>query len=218
MSIEIDTPTLITGKSGRHFTYVFRGLTAGLIVSILVSAVIWFMSAAIPAKTGGPSTILQSFCQWLYDSQIGTGIRESIWVFPIIEGIHLLGIALSVGALCWFDFRLVGVALRDTPVSVVWKQVMPVALSGFVLMIVSGSFLFWAEAATAYHSVHFWIKLTLLFLAGVNAWVFEFKTHAGIAAWDTAAVPPLPARIAGFLSLVLWTGIIITGRTMAYNF
>jgi hypothetical protein len=78
--------------------------------------------------------------------------------------------------------------------------------------------LFWAESKTAYHSIHFWVKLALLQAAGLNAWLFESKLHRHMAEWDSLAVPPRGARIAGAVSLVLWTAIIITGRTMAYTF
>lgn len=210
--------TLATWTFGGYIKRVFLGLIAGVIISVLISAGVWALAVGIPWNAGISSTALSGFCQWLYDSRVGTGIRESIWVFPIIEGTHLLGIALSVGALCWFDLRLIGLALRDEPVSVVWKQVMPVALAGFALVFLTGSLLFWAEAMTAYRSVHFWIKLALLFLAGVNALIFEATAHRSMAEWDTAARPPLRARVTGIVSLVLWTAIIVTGRTMAYTF
>jgi hypothetical protein len=197
---------------------IFRGLIAGLVVSFLISVSVWALSAGNEVKAEGHDNLLATFCQWLYDSEIGTGIRESIWVFPIIEGAHLLGIALSVGMLCWFDLRLLGLVLPDQPVSKVWRQVMPWALAGFVLMFITGGLLFWAEAARAYASIHFWIKIALLLLAGVNALVFETTAHRNMAEWDKAPLPPRSARMAGAVSLVLWTAIIITGRTMAYNF
>src|SRR4029453_9217390 len=127
----------------------FRGLIPGLILSVLISAGVWALSAGNEVKAEGHENVLARFCQWLYDSPIGTGIRESVWVFPIVEGTHLLGIALSVGMLCWFDLRLLGLALPAQPVSKVWRQVMPAALIGFVLMFVTGGLLFWAEAAKA---------------------------------------------------------------------
>jgi hypothetical protein len=166
----------------------------------------------------GDENVLARACKWLYWSSVGEGIRESVWVFPIVEGTHLLGIALSVGLLCWFDLRLLGVVLKDQPVSRVWEKVMPVAFIGFALMFVTGLLLFWAEALSAYHSVHFWIKMVLLALAGVNALRFESTAHRNMAEWDLAPVPPLQARLTGAFSLILWTAIIITGRTMAYNF
>jgi hypothetical protein len=201
--------------NGRH---VLRGLIVGLILSVLISAGVWALSTSVDSKMFSDETALAKFSRFLYESKIGTGIRESVWVFPIVEGTHLLGIALSVGMLCWFDLRLLGFALRDVPVSKVWQRVMPVAFVGFALMFVTGLLLFWAEALTAFHSVHFWIKIALLLLAGVNALSFEATAHRNMSEWDAAPVPPLRARMTGAISLILWTAIIITGRTMAYNF
>jgi hypothetical protein len=198
---------------------VLRGLIIGLIISVLITAGVFLLSAGNSMeKTGEETGTLAQWCQWLYDTKVGSGIRESIWVFPIVEGTHLLGIALSVGMLCWFDLRLLGLVLRDQPVSKVWAQVMPVAFVGFALMFVTGLLLFWAEAITAYRSIHFWIKLVLLVLAGINALSFEATAHKNMAEWDTAPVPPLRARMTGAISLILWTAIVITGRTMAYSF
>jgi hypothetical protein len=195
-----------------------RGLVLGVVISVVISAAVWLMAVVIPDKTGSPFAPIRDACFWIANTRIGIGILESAWVFPIIEGLHLLGIALSVGVLCWFDMRLMGLILADQPVSKVWRTLIPVAFSGFVLMFVTGGLLFWAEAITAYDSVHFWIKIALILLAGLNALYFEFVTHPGIAGWDNDRVPPVSARIAGLLSLVLWTAVIVTGRTMAYSF
>lgn len=195
-----------------------NGLIAGVIISIVVSAVVWFLAVAIPTKTGSPFAPVRELCAWIAATRVGTGILESVYLFPVVEGLHLMSIALSVGVLCWLDFRLIGIAFTDQPVSKVWKQVMPLAIVGFSLMFITGGLLFWAEAVTAYNSVHFWIKLGLILLAGLNALYFERVTHRGIAEWDSSPVPPLKARLAGLVSLILWTAVIITGRTMAYSF
>lgn len=195
-----------------------NGLIAGVIISIVVSAVVWFLAVAIPTKTGSPFAPVRELCAWIAATRVGTGILESVYLFPVVEGLHLMSIALSVGVLCWLDFRLIGIAFTDQPVSKVWKQVMPLAIVGFSVMFITGGLLFWAEAVTAYNSVHFWIKLGLILLAGLNALYFERVTHRGIAEWDSSPVPPLKARLAGLVSLILWTAVIITGRTMAYSF
>jgi hypothetical protein len=197
---------------------VVRGLIAGSILFVLICAGVWALSINVDWKIDSENNAIFHFCQWLYDTETSIAIRESLYFFPVIEGIHLLAIGLSVGMLCWFDLRLLGLAFRDQPVSKVWRQVMPAAFIGFALMFISGGLLFWAEAMTAYQSVHFWIKLLLLALAGVNAFIFERTGHADMKEWDMAAVPPLRARMAGLISLVLWAAIIITGRTMAYTF
>jgi uncharacterized protein DUF6644 len=211
--------TLAPASSRRDFGRSVRnGLIAGGILSVLISATVWFLAVAIPTKTGSPFAPIRDLCEWIAGTQIGRGILESVWVFPIIEGFHLIGIALSVGVLCWLDLRLIGLTFTDQPVSKVWKQVVPLAGVGFAFMFLTGGLLFWAEAITAYNSVHFWIKLGLILLAGLNALYFEFITRRGIAAWDADPVPPLRARMAGLASLILWTAVITTGRTMAYSF
>jgi hypothetical protein len=197
---------------------VLRGLIVGLMLSVVISAGVWLLSTNVDTKIFGDTSVIAKICRYLYDSRVGAGIRESIWVFPVIEGTHLLGIAISVGLLCWFDLRLLGLAFRNEPVSKVWNQVMPIAFVGFGVMFVSGLLLFWAEAYTAFHSVHFWLKMCLLVLAGANALRFETTAHKNMAEWDKAPVPPLNARITGAISLILWVAIIVTGRTMAYNF
>jgi len=203
---------------GRRGAHIRNGLIASGIISVLLSLAVWFLADVIPSKTGSPFAPIRDLCRAIAETRVGRGILESTLLFPTIEGLHLMGIALSIGVLCWLDLRLIGVAFTKHPVSQVWKQVMPVAVVGFSLVFLTGGLLFWAEAITAYDSVHFWIKLGLIFLAGLNAVYFELVTHKGIAAWDNDAIPPRRARIAGFVSLVLWTAVIVTGRTMAYSF
>jgi hypothetical protein len=217
MSVEL-VRIEVAHSGGDALSKVWRGLLAGFFVSVLISAGVWFLAVVLPHETGSPFAPVREFCEWVAGSSIGRGILESSLTFPIIEGLHLIGIALSVGVLCWFDLRLLGLALRDVPVSKVWKQVMPVSIVGFGLVFATGFLLFWAEAITAYGSVHFWIKVGLILLAGINAAYFEFVTHPGIVAWDSARIPPLAARVSGLLSLIFWTAVIVTGRTMAYSF
>jgi hypothetical protein len=219
MSVEVSALKLERkGTSNGFLRTRIVGLIAAAIVSILVSASVWMLARVLPSKTGSPFAPIREICQWIYETRIGIGIRESALLFPVIEGVHLLGIGLSVGLLCWFDLRLLGLVMTREPISKVWNRVMPPAFAGFVLMFFTGGLLFWAEAATAYNSVHFWIKMGLILLAGVNAAYFELSTHKHMSEWDNEIVPPMRARLAGLTSLILWTAVIVTGRTMAYAF
>ncbi len=161
---------------------------------------------------------LPDLCQWLQNTSWGTAIRESTWVFPIVEGTHVLTLALSVGTLLIVDLRLAGVLMRREPVSRVSNQLMPWSVAGFIIMFITGALLFWSQAVKAYGSIFFRIKVLLLLLAGVNALVFELTLRRSIATWDTAETPPFRARLAGVLGIILWAGVIAAGRTMAYNF
>ncbi len=57
-----------------------------------------------------------STCQWLQDTDIGRSIRESIWMFPIIESTHVLALSISVGLLLVSDLRLMGYMMKRQPV------------------------------------------------------------------------------------------------------
>jgi len=164
------------------------------------------MSADVPA-----------IIQWMQNSDIGTGIRESFWTFPIIETSHVLALAISVGLLIWFDLRLLGLGMKHQPISVIHKQIMPWAAFGFIVMFVSGIFLFWSEAEKCYRSGFFRAKVAFLFLAAFNAMIFELKTKKTIEEWDKHPIPPLKARMAGWLSIISWAAVIIAGRATAYN-
>jgi hypothetical protein len=161
---------------------------------------------------------LLTICQWLQDTSFSTGIRESLWLFPAIETIHVLALALSVGTIALVDLRLVGIALKKQPVSEVSKQLLPWALIGFGLMFVSGILLFASLPMKCYASIFFRIKMLLLVLAGANALFYQAKFFPRMSEWDDLPVPPLPVRIIGALSLLLWIGVVTAGRNMAYRF
>ena len=158
-----------------------------------------------------------AFITWMQNSDIGTGIRESIWFFPAIEATHVLALAISVGLLMWFDLRLVGWGMKHQRISSLHRQIMPWAGVGFFVMFVTGFLLFWAEAEKCYLSGFFRVKVLFLFLAGVNAIVFEILTSKSMEEWDKHPIPPMKVRIAGVFSLMLWTAVIGAGRATAYN-
>lgn len=157
-----------------------------------------------------------SVCQWLQTESIGTSIRESLWTFPAIETVHLLALAFSVGIIVLVDLRLIGAAMKDQPVTEVFERLQPMALKGFAINVVSGLLLFWSEPMKCYTSSFFRAKLVMLFILGVNAILFSASTYKSVAHWDKAVITPVAARIAGWVSLVLWTGVIVAGRAIAY--
>jgi len=160
---------------------------------------------------------LLAFCRWLQDSTFATALRESAVVYPLVQGSHVLSLALSVGTILWFDLRLLGVAMRKDSVSNVFAQVRPWMMLGFAVMFLTGALLFAARAVDAYESTYFRVKIALLVLGAVNIVLFHTTIDRARHQWDTSEVPPFRARLAGACSLVLWFGIIAAGRIMAFN-
>jgi hypothetical protein len=160
---------------------------------------------------------LLGWCQWLQNTSIGTQIRESILVFPILEGTHLLGLAFMMAPVMMYDLRLMGVLWKKDPVTKVKWQFLPITFVGFFIMITTGALLFWSEPVKCYNSPYFRVKVICLILAGLNALVFHSTIDRTAKEWDTTMPPPSRARLAGILSLTIWTAVIFAGRYTAYN-
>jgi hypothetical protein len=156
-------------------------------------------------------------CQWLETTWLATLVRESKYGFPVLASIHVLSVTFSVGTLIWFDLRLLGFSLQYQKVSRTYRHLMPWMTGGFVISVISGLILFVGYATRSYVNTAFQIKLVTLLLAAVNALLYHLLTERRIAGWDAAAFPPPAARAAGAISLILWSTIIVAGRTMAYT-
>jgi hypothetical protein len=160
---------------------------------------------------------LYDLCQWLNNTSVSTAIRESTWTFPLIEGTHLLAIGVSAGTIALTDLRLLGWIMKKDPASKVMSALLPFTIGGFVVVFITGGFLFWAEAAKSYRNAWFRFKLLFLILAGVNALWFHLGIYKHMDKWDSDALPPSKARMAGAVSLVLWATVIWLGRQFAYS-
>lgn len=153
--------------------------------------------------------------EWLTATSISTALRESDVMFPVVETVHVLGIALLAGAAAIVDLRLLGFVLSGERVSTVAGKVLPYAWWGLGIMSASGALLFGAKATTYAENPAFQIKAGLLVLAGLNPLVFHTTIYRSVATWDDGRVPAR-ARLTAIVSLTLWSAIIITGRAIAY--
>ena len=159
---------------------------------------------------------LIEFSQALYDSQLGTGLRESVYAFPIVEGLHLIGLTLSVGLILFVDLRLLGVFLTEVPAGEVMRPLRPWLLGGFAATIATGVLLFMAAASKVILLSVFVYKLLFIALAGLNAGWFEYKWGRRVEEWGSRSILPKGVRAAGFTSLLLWSLVVIAGRLIPY--
>jgi hypothetical protein len=158
-----------------------------------------------------------SICHWIFLTRASVAIRESIWVYPILDVLHCVGILLVAGTIVVVDLRLLGFGIRRFPVSSVVGQVLPWTLSGFGFMFVTGSLLAWSEPVRLYHSLFFPWKLLFLALAGLNALFFHYGIYRGVGVWDSASLTPARARLAAVVSIVCWICVIAAGRAIGYE-
>jgi hypothetical protein len=157
------------------------------------------------------------FCQWLERTSGSIALHESLWGYPIVESVHVLTLCLFLGLAVMLDLRLLGATMLRTPVSEVLGRLLPWTIAGFVVMVMTGALLFYAIPVKTYLNIFFRFKVAFLLLAGANVAVFHRTVSRSMGEWDLDPVPPFRARLAGGLSLVLWAGIVVAGRMIAYN-
>jgi hypothetical protein len=159
---------------------------------------------------------LEPFVDWLAATPGSIALHESLHMYTWIETAHVLGIMLFVGTIAMVDLRLLGLAFRAAPISQMNARILPWTIAGFVLMILTGLALFYAIPVRSFHSVWFRGKMLLLLVAGINIFLFHARVERDRARWDLGPTPTA-ARVSAVVSLILWAGVIVGGRMIAYN-
>jgi hypothetical protein len=158
------------------------------------------------------------FAQWLDQTPFGHVMRESLYLFPVVETLHVFGIVSLVSSAFLLDLRLFGVGpMRDEPVEKLAKWVLPWVVAGFTVQVVTGVLMFSAEATRSAINTFFWYKMFMILGVGINALVFHTTVYKQVGNWNNAHVAPLGARIYGTFSIVLWLGIITLGRWFSFH-
>lgn len=158
------------------------------------------------------------FAQWLDQTSFGHEMRESLYLFPIVETLHVFGIVSLVSSAALLDLRLFGVGpMRDEPVAKLAKWILPWVILGFIVQVTTGLLMFSAEATRSAINSFFWYKMFLILGVGINALVFHTTVYKQVGTWNNAQVAPVGARIYGMFSIVLWMGIITLGRWFSFH-
>jgi hypothetical protein len=154
---------------------------------------------------------LLPFFQWCDATAIGAGIRNSRFLFPIIETFHLLALTVLLGSVVIAAMGLIGAAARGQPVSALAKTLAPLTFWGAATMIFTGSMLFLSEALKCYENPPFWFKMTALLLAIVFHWT--------VVRPAIKSTRPM-GRLRGFATaagcLILWFSVGAGGRAIGF--
>jgi hypothetical protein len=156
---------------------------------------------------------LLPFFQWCYQTPVGEGIRNSTWLFPVIEAFHLLGLGFTAGAVLIMDLRLLGVGLRKQPAAQIWTNAQPWLIGALIVMFVSGTPLFLSETLKCLYNFAFWVKMTSLVLV----LLFTFTVVRRVMQMDLTPDRKLLARSTAIVSLVLWFAVAWGGRWIGFS-
>ena len=157
--------------------------------------------------------LLLPFFEWCESTSVGAAIRDSLWLFPVIEAFHLVAFAIIGGTVLAVDLRLLGMGEGWAPASVLARSVQPWLLGALAVMIPSGILMFLAEAMKCYYSFPFWVKMWSLFLA--LTLMFTLRRRAVRS--DATDLGLSWRKTAGALSLLLWSGVAWGGRWIGFS-
>jgi hypothetical protein len=160
---------------------------------------------------------IQDLMNAISQTPTGVAIRESTFLFPVIECVHVLAITFVAGTIFMVDLRLVGLSGRSQAVTKLTDEILPWTWGAFGLAVVSGSLLFTSNALKYYENGPFRLKMLIMALAALNMLVFHFVTHKTVKTWDNAARPPMGAKMAGILSLAFWGLVIGSARWIGFT-
>lgn len=149
--------------------------------------------------------------QAIENSAIGEAIRDSKWLFPVIEAVHLLGLAVIGGAVLLVDLRLFGYGLRRQPVAQVARDAQAWLTGSLAVMLTSGFLLFSSEATKCYYHDAFWVKMSSLALAIL--FTFTIRRRAT----QMKDLTPAWSKAVALISVALWTGVGIGGRWIGFS-
>ena len=139
-------------------------------------------------------------------------MRQSLWLFPVIECIHLLALSLLFGTVLAVDLRMLGLGLRAQPSSELARKLQPWMVGALSTSIVTGIPMLLSEAVKCYYSPPFWYKMSLLALAII----FSFTVRRIVARSEPGRIAPALVRLTALVSLALWYGVGFSGRWIAF--
>ena len=158
------------------------------------------------------------FQMWIVSTFAGArAVRElmhTAWGWPAAESVHFIGLSLLVGTIFVFDLRLLGIG-RRIPIGALHRLI-PWGLAGYVMTFASGILFLLAEPDQYVYNPAFHFKVLFMIVAGLNASLFYATSYRETTVVGAPAVAPRLAQIIAAASLLLWLGVIISGRLLTF--
>lgn len=154
---------------------------------------------------------LLAFAEWCESTGLGLVVRESVWLFPVIEAAHLLGLSLLGGVVLLVDLRMLGAGLIGTPAALLARQLRPWLTAAVLVMTATGVLLFLSEAVKCYYSQAFWVKIVTFPIA--IAFTYAVRQRVAESENTTRGTAALTA----VASLTLWFVVAAAGRWIGFS-
>jgi hypothetical protein len=155
--------------------------------------------------------------QSIESSGLAAWLRASLYAFPLIESLHVIGLTMVFGTVAIIDLRLLGLASARRPFATLAAETIRWTWAAFAVTAATGVLMFSTNALSYYHNLQFRLKMAMLVLAAINVLVFNITVGRSIDRWNTDKAAPLAGKLAGAISLLLWIGVIFLGRWVGFT-
>jgi hypothetical protein len=160
---------------------------------------------------------IASVLGWLEQTGLAITIRDSLLLFPLLEAVHVIGLALVFGTIAVIDLRLLGVASAQRSFSRMASDIMTWTWAAFAVTALTGVLMFITNAAVYFNNIYFRAKILLLVMAALNVLVFELTARRTVHQWDESPSAPPIGRAVATVSLVVWVSVIFAGRMIGFT-
>ena len=157
---------------------------------------------------------MDAVMDWMVTTPINALVLGYAWSWPTLESLHFLALCTLMGSLLVMDLRLIGFH-RIIPLSAV-HSLMPLAIVSFAINLITGLGFLFGDPYTYAANYAFWVKMSLILLAGVNFLVYFTAVEPKIIKLGPNEPTPGGAKVVGVLSLVFWFGVLAYGRLLPY--
>lgn len=162
------------------------------------------------------SRFIDTFCQQLAQTSLSNAIQEASWAVPTTQTLHILAVAALASSALFLSVRLLASGRLDESAYRVDVRFLPVLWSSLALLFVTGVVLIIAEPVRALLNPVFWLKMSLLTAASALYVIYQWPLRRNVDFWRASAQRWRLTRAFAAVSLALWTGVILSGRWIAY--
>ncbi len=150
---------------------------------------------------------------WIEATPVALWVSLSLWAYPALLSVHIIGLGIVVGIFLIRDLRLLGMYQGLHPAA--FLSLSKFAWVGFIINAISGVLLFTSQATIFAENLAFLLKISMIILGMVLAGVIQSRMRAEIAV-GAGAVISKSTKVVALISLLTWIGAIIAGRLVAY--
>ena len=154
---------------------------------------------------------------WISSTHANGVIRDTVWIIPAVQSVHILAIAVVMGSVLLLNLRVVGIISAGETNDAFTCRYLPWVWSGLAVLLISGVILIIGEPGRDLKNATFWTKMALIACAIALTFTLERPVLRDAGFWERPG-RRLAARVMALLSMACWVGITLCGRWIAYTY